>query len=274
MWASGAIPAATAQCATRCVRCVRPVASSRETADVHPKIEDPHKPPDQPNRNVGNLILPVPGISSVPLTAVANAARGRRELGFGQTLCLVHGQVLNAPVAMVDQTIIGTWPAGMDRLLPGIQREASRSTGADLPAHDPAREGIDHARDIDKPDPGMDVSEVDHLQPIGPADLELKVDLVQRAGCFGIPDGRHRRLASAHACQVNGAYQALHGALGHFSPLAPDLVPDLAGAIKSKAVLVQVLDRFAHLIFAPRTGRTPAGIGNAGGMFVIGRRDH
>jgi len=31
---------------------------------------------------------------------------------------------LNSPVAMMDQPIIGTWPAGMESLLQGIQNEA------------------------------------------------------------------------------------------------------------------------------------------------------
>jgi len=49
-------------------------------------------------------------------------------------------------------------------------------------------------------------------------------------------------------------------------------VPDLAGAIETKAVLVDALDRLAHLVVAPGTSRTPAGIGKAGSVFVVGRR--
>lgn len=49
---------------------------------------------------------------------------------------------------MVDQAIIWAWLAGMDRLLQGIQHEARHGAGTDLPAHDPAGEGIDHERDI------------------------------------------------------------------------------------------------------------------------------
>lgn len=37
-------------------------------------MEVPHKPPDQPNRKVGNFTLPLPGIFTVPLTATIAVA--------------------------------------------------------------------------------------------------------------------------------------------------------------------------------------------------------
>jgi len=56
--------------------------------------------------------------------AVADAADRWYEVGFGQTLGVVHGEILNAPVAMVDQAIFRPWPAGVYRLLQGVQHEA------------------------------------------------------------------------------------------------------------------------------------------------------
>jgi hypothetical protein len=115
------------------------------------------------------------------------------------------------------------------------------------------------------------ISEVRYPQRIGPADLELAVDLVQRAWGLGVADDRHRRLSPPHASQSHGAHQPLHGALGHIDPFAAHLVPDLAGAIETKAVLVDALDRLAHLVIAPSTSRASAGIGTAGSVFVVGR---
>lgn len=93
---------------------------------------------------------------------------------------------MDGPVAIVDQAILATWPAARDRLLQGIQNEAYRGVGTDPTAHDTASEGIDLEGQVDEPRPGVDVSDVDHPQRIGPADAELAVDLVQRARGLGL----------------------------------------------------------------------------------------
>ena len=51
---------------------------------------------------------------------------------------------LHAPGAVVDQAVVGIWPAGMDGLLQRIQHEVRRGRSADLSTHDPAGKGIDH----------------------------------------------------------------------------------------------------------------------------------
>jgi hypothetical protein len=48
---------------------------------------------------------------------------------LGQAPGIVHGKVLNAPVAVVDQAIFRPRPAGVDRLFQGIQDEAGGGGG-------------------------------------------------------------------------------------------------------------------------------------------------
>lgn len=74
---------------------------------------------------------------------VTNAADRRNEIGLGQALGVVHGQILHAPVAVMDQAIVGAGPAGMDRLLQCIENEFGRGAGADLPTNDAPSKGID-----------------------------------------------------------------------------------------------------------------------------------
>jgi len=66
---------------------------------------------------------------------------------------------LNATVAVVDQAIVGTWPAGMDRLFQGIQDEAGGGRSADFPANDPPCVGIDHTGNVHKAGPCV------HIEP-------------------------------------------------------------------------------------------------------------
>jgi putative transposase len=47
-------------------------------------MEEPHKPPDHPNRKVGNFTLPVPGIFAVPLTQGTPVAEVCRKAGISQ----------------------------------------------------------------------------------------------------------------------------------------------------------------------------------------------
>lgn len=126
---------------------------------------------------------------------IAHAADRGDEIGFCKALCVVHGEILNAPVAVMDQAIIRAGPASMDSLLQGIEDKAGRRRRTDLPAHDPARIGIDHEGDIDEACPSVDVGKIDHPQGIGPRDAELPIDLVQGTRRLGIADGGHRLLA-------------------------------------------------------------------------------
>lgn len=49
--------------------------------------------------------------------AAADAAHRRDEVSLCEALGVVHGEVLVSPVTVMDQPILGTWPAGIDRPL-------------------------------------------------------------------------------------------------------------------------------------------------------------
>ena len=106
---------------------------------------------------------------------------------------------MNAPVAVVDQALVRSGPACMDRLFQSVQHEAGGGTAADLPAHDEPSVSVDHEGHVDKASPRVDVGKIDNLQGVGPSNAKLAVDLVERARCLGIADGRDRPLAPADA---------------------------------------------------------------------------
>jgi len=65
--------------------------------------------------------------------------------------------------------------------------------------------GVDLERDIHESCPGLNAGEVDHPQRVGPADAELQIGLVQRAGCLRVA-GRDRFLAPPDACHSHDAH--------------------------------------------------------------------
>lgn len=135
----------------------------------------------------------------------------------------------------MDHPVVRAGPAGVYGLLQGVQNETGRGRFAGPPADDPSREGVDHERNIDEPRPSVDVSKVDHPQRVRAQDRERAVDLVERARRLGIADHRKCPLSAPYACRPDPLPQPLDGALGRFDTGAPQLVPDLAGAIKGKA---------------------------------------
>jgi hypothetical protein len=62
-------------------------------------------------------------LNRLALTAVSDTADGRLDAGIRQPLGVADGQVLRAPVAMMDQPRGLRGPSVMDRLLEGIQNE-------------------------------------------------------------------------------------------------------------------------------------------------------
>ena len=63
-------------------------------------------------------------------------------------------------VRVVDRALVPKRFALLDRLLEGIEHELGGHGGGDAPAHDPAREDIDHEGDVDGARPSRHVSKV------------------------------------------------------------------------------------------------------------------
>lgn len=91
-------------------------------------------------------------------------------------------------------------------------------------------------------------------------------------GALGIADRGDGLLAPPHTCPAHGAHQPFHRALGDHYAFAPQLVPDLARAVETKAGVMDTLDLCSHLVVALGTSRSPAGIGKTGNMLVVGGR--
>ena len=103
---------------------------------------------------------------------------GCTVVGLGEALGVVQGEVLNTPVAAVDQPVIGAEPAGMDRLFHGVEHDAGGGRRADFAAHDAPGIGINHEGGLGEPSPSMDAGQVDYPEGIGSADAELRRKLV------------------------------------------------------------------------------------------------
>ena len=58
------------------------------------------------------LVEAVDGLCQGVVVAIAHASDGGHEMGLGQALGVIHGEVLNTPVAVMDQPVLGTGPAG------------------------------------------------------------------------------------------------------------------------------------------------------------------
>jgi len=72
------------------------------------------------------------------VVGVADAADRRLDPDLGQALGVLDGNVLDAPVAVMDQPITLQWPPVMERLLQRIQHEACLQGAGHPPADDPA----------------------------------------------------------------------------------------------------------------------------------------
>src|SRR4029453_16224382 len=96
--------------------------------------------------------------------------------------------------------------------------------GGTPPAHDRARESVDHERDIDKAGPGCYVREVSDPELVRTAGLEVALDEVRRPYCRRIGDRRDlARSPTNRPTQAHRAHQPLHRAARHVDRLTAKL---------------------------------------------------
>src|SRR5471032_15261 len=173
------------------------------------------------------LVQTVDGLGQRIVVAVALTAHGRFNAGFRQAFTVADGDVLRAPVAVMNQCVVTLRLASVQRLFQGIQDEVGAHRTADAPGYDAPRKHINHKSHIDKALPGRDVGEVGHPELIGSLCLELTMDPVQRARCGSIGDGGLHDFAPHHTTQAGAAHQAFDGAAGGLDAFAAQLAPDL-----------------------------------------------
>ena len=124
-----------------------------------------------------------------------------------------------------------SWPAIVQRLFQGIEDEAGVGRPAGPPADDPPSIGIDDEGDVDEPRPSRDVSEVRYPQHVRRWRVKLAVDVIERARCRLVADGRAHRLAPDHPCQAHLPHQSRDATAGDRKALPHHLPPDLADTV-------------------------------------------
>ena len=85
-----------------------------------------------------------PGLGEARSRGPEPAADRRLDAGVGQPLRVANGEVLNPPVAVVNQGIRRGVLTLAQSLLEGIQGQVALQRTGNPPAHDPPGIGIDH----------------------------------------------------------------------------------------------------------------------------------
>ena len=89
------------------------------------------------------LVKAVDRFSESIVIAVANASDGGLDSRFRQSLGIANGDVLHAPIGMVDEPTAMDGPPIMKRLVQGIEDEARMGGPACPPTDNAACKGID-----------------------------------------------------------------------------------------------------------------------------------
>ena len=183
---------------------------------------------------------------------------------------------------MVDQPAFDR-PAGVQRLLQGVEDEAGRGRARHPPARACPRAGKagpggsagrrrrprgrrDEAR------PGRDVREVGDPKDVGPGRLEVSVHAVERAQRRLVAHRRADRLATDDAAKVHRPHQPGHRAAGDRDPLAPQLPPNFPHAVDPEVLVPNALDVRPQLGVALGTGGELPGIASPSDVLEIRRR--
>src|SRR6202162_3667356 len=183
------------------------------------------------------LVEAVDGLGQGVVVAVADAADGRLDPGFGQALGVFDRDVLAASITMMNKPSTMQRPPVMQSLLESIEHKAGMCRSRNTPANDAPGEGIDDKGDVDEARPGRDIGEVRDPQRVRPRCLELPVHAVQRARRRLVADRGSDRLATDNALQTQGLHQAPNRAAGNFLAFASQLPPNPSHAIDLEVLL-------------------------------------
>src|SRR5579871_1221221 len=130
--------------------------------------------------------------------------------------------------------------AGMEGLLQRVERKVAPQRRRHAPTDDAAREHVDDEGDVHEAGPGGDVREVRHPKLVGATRRKRTLDEIGRAQRGLVGDRRHFERATPHrAAQPHLTHQPLDGAARDREALAPELPPDLVGAVGPLEALVK-----------------------------------
>ena len=227
--------------------------------------------PGSPPVDQLGLVEAVDGLGQRVVVGIADAADRGLDASLGQTLGVADRDVLNAPIAMVNEPAAYRPPI-MEGLHQGVEHKVGVGHPGHFPADDPAGESIDDKGDINEPAPGRDIGKVGNPQGIGPGCLELAIDPILRTGCRRIAFGRLDPFAPDRALHAHFLHQPLNRAAGHVLTLAPELAPDLARPVDLEVGVEDPADFLFQPAIAPGAGRGASGFAPHRQMGMVGRR--
>ena len=124
---------------------------------------------------------------------VADAAYGRFDPGFSETLGVLDRNLLGSAITVMNKAAAAGRPSVMKRLFEGVQDEVGVRCPAGSPADDPPGVGVDDESDIDEACPSRDIGKIGEPQTVRRGSVELSVHMIQRTGSCLVADcGAHR----------------------------------------------------------------------------------
>ena len=154
-------------------------------------------PPGPPATNDLGLVQANDHLGQGVVVRIAAAADRRFHTGLGQSVRVADGQVLAAPVAVMNQAL-GARPRPQG-LLQRVQDQVGPHDPGDPPADDPAGKHIDDKGHVDEPGPGGDIRKIRDPQLIRARRRELALDFVRRVLRGRVRHGRTASLAAHRA---------------------------------------------------------------------------
>ena len=148
----------------------------------------------------------------------------------------------------MNQAIVADRLSSLQSLLQGIQHEVGSGRTRHLPADNAPGKNVNHEGDIDEALPSRDLREIRYPQRIWAIGSELPMHAIQWARRGRVAHRGFDRLTAHDALQTIQSHQPLHRAVGHVDAFAPQLTPDLAGAVDLEIVVPDLLDWLAQAL--------------------------
>src|SRR5262252_617317 len=201
------------------------------------------------------LVEPMDRLRDGIVEAVPLGAHRTDGACLRQPVRVANGQVLHAPVGMVDEALELLLASVPECHLQRVQGQLRVQRAGDPPAHDVAAEDVDNEGHVDEPGACPNVGQVSHPEPVGSRRRELAVDQIGRPLGQLVGDRGPLRLAPDHAFQAHLAHQARHPFPTDRDVLPVQLPPDLLDPVDLEVLLAHTLDLDLELGVTQPAGR-------------------
>src|SRR3990172_5799420 len=200
------------------------------------------RPPGALGPDELGLVQTVDRLGQGVVVAVALGADRGHGSGVGQALGVADREVLDPPIAVVDEPgeILGS-PAP-DRHLEGIEGELGAERARHPPADDPAGKDVDDEGGVAEAGPGRDVRQIGHPEPVRSGRAEAPVHEIGRTRREVRRDRRPPGLAPDRPGEAEAAHQPGDLVPADRGALAAERTPELARAIDGVVPAVDAAD--------------------------------